>query len=86
MGVSNKIKVLLILHNKKTADLAPCLDISVQGVRNKFTRNSFSADDLIKIADFLDCELAFILSDTQRISLALSDLRQDAKKSTDEKE
>jgi hypothetical protein len=43
-------------------------------------RGSFSAEDLIKIAAFLDCELAFILSDTQKISLDLSDIRQSESK------
>jgi hypothetical protein len=35
---------------------------------------------LIKIAAFLDCELAFILSDAQKITLDTSDIRQDENK------
>lgn len=75
MSVNNKIRALLNIKNKKTQDLSECLGISVQAVRNKFTRNSFSADDLIKIASYLECDLAFIIDENQRISLDMSDIK-----------
>ncbi len=76
MSVANKIKALLKMKDKKTMDLATHLGLSTrQALNNKFNRGSFSADDLIKTAEFLDCELAFIISDNQKITLDTEDLR-----------
>lgn len=75
MSVSNKIRAMLNIKNMKTQDLAACLNISVQAVRNKFTRDSFSVSDLIKICSFLDCELLFKINDSQYIELSMEDLK-----------
>lgn len=75
MQITNKIKGLMQIKGKKNVDLANYLGITVQSLSNKFNRGSFSAADLIKIADFLKCELAFIISDGQRIALTTDDLR-----------
>jgi transcriptional regulator with XRE-family HTH domain len=80
MSVNNKIRALLQLQGKKPHELAEAFGISPQAMRNKMSRNSFYAEDLIKIADFLDCELAFILSENQKISLGSEDLRTPIKK------
>jgi transcriptional regulator with XRE-family HTH domain len=74
MPVSDKIKALLSLKGKKSYELAEYLQMSPQAMRNKLSRDSFSAADLIKIADFLHCDLAFTISDNQKISLELSDI------------
>lgn len=74
MPVSDKIKALLSLKSKKSYELAEYLQMSPQAMRNKLSRDSFSAADLIKIADFLNCDLAFTISDNQKISLELSDI------------
>ena len=47
---------------------------------NKFYRDSFSAEDLIKIADFLGCGLAFIIDDAQRVVLDKSDIKEKKEK------
>lgn len=57
--ISQRIKGLLQISGKKNSDLAAYLKISAQSLQNKFARGSFSADDLIKIAEFVDAELAF---------------------------
>lgn len=75
MSVSNKIRALLNLKDMKPQDLSTCLGISVQAVRNKFTRDSFSVADLIKIASYLDCELLFKLNESQKIELSQEDLK-----------
>lgn len=75
MQITNKVKGLLQIKGKKSTELAACLNITAQSLANKFNRGSFSADDLIKIAAFLDCELAFIISDNQKIVLDAEDLR-----------
>ncbi|MEG0894557.1 MAG: helix-turn-helix domain-containing protein [Oscillospiraceae bacterium] len=74
LSVSSKLRALLNVNNKKTQDLAECLGISIQAVRNKFTRNSFSATDLIKISEYLQSELTFNTVSNQKIILDKSDL------------
>lgn len=75
MSVTEKLKALMSLKGKKSVELAEYLGISSQSMRNKFSRGSFSAEDLIKIANFLDCSLEFKIDDTQKIVLTLDDIR-----------
>ena len=51
-----------ISGNKKVTQLemAAALGISKQNFSNKVQRNTFSPDELVKIADMLGMELAFI--------------------------
>jgi len=76
MSVSNKVKALLNLTNSRPRDIAEPLGISVQAVRNKFTRDSFSMDDLIKICDHLDAKLFINLSDSQTINFEADDVKK----------
>jgi len=75
MAVSDKIKALLAIKGRKNIELAKYLGISPQSMQNKLNRGSFSAEDLIKISDFLDCTLAFEIDNTQKIILDASDIR-----------
>jgi DNA-binding Xre family transcriptional regulator len=77
MSVSEKIKSLLKLKSKKNKDLAEYLHITPQSMRNKFNRGSFSADDLIKICDFLGCKLIIDAGDETKIAFTINDLRID---------
>ncbi len=76
MSVNNKIRALLQLQGKKPNELAEAFGISPQAMRNKLSRNSFSAEDLIVVANFLDCELAFIVSENQKITMGPEDLKE----------
>jgi transcriptional regulator with XRE-family HTH domain len=76
MAISDKIKALLKLKGKKNSELAEYLGISVQALSNKYYRNSFSGNDLVKIAAYLECELAFIADNITRIALTLNDLNE----------
>lgn len=59
---------------KKQGALAGVLGVgSVQAVSNKFRLNRWSASDLIKIADFTGCKLAFVLQDGERVVLSADD-------------
>jgi lambda repressor-like predicted transcriptional regulator len=80
MAVSNKIKSMLELKELSKAGLAAHLQINEQSLRNKFIRNSFSADDLIKTAEYLGIELAFIFDFPQRYTLTTDDLQVKDKK------
>ena len=74
MAISNKIKALLNFREKTSAELAEFLGINAQSLRNKYNRNSFSADDLIKAAAFCDAELMFVVDGTQPVKLSMKDL------------
>lgn len=75
MSVTTKIKALLLMKGKKNIELAQYLGISPQSLQNKLSRGSFSAEDLIKIADFTGCPLSFSIDDTQKIMLDKADIR-----------
>ena len=67
MSVSNIVKGLLAIRGKNRLDLATCFGMTKQTMSNKFARNSWFATDLIKVADFCGCKLAFILPSGQQI-------------------
>lgn len=75
MAISDKMRALLALSGKKSSDLAAYYGISPQAMRNKFSRGSFSADDLIKVAMFLGADLSFRTSENQTITLDEKDLQ-----------
>ena len=78
MAVADKIKALLKLQGKKTEDLAEALGLaSKQALYNKFNRDSFTASDLIKAADFLNCDLNFETKEGQKITLTVDDIKKE---------
>ena len=77
MSFSNKLKSILSVTGHKPADLAECLGISVQSVRNKIFRGSYSVDDLLKIFDYLECEVTVKTKDGIVFPLTIDDVRQD---------
>ena len=75
MSVSEKIKAIMQLKNIKQADLANSFDMSPQAMRNKFHRGSWSAEDLIRIAEATGCEIYFKIDEKQSIILDGTDVR-----------
>ncbi|MBD5463976.1 MAG: helix-turn-helix domain-containing protein [Lachnospiraceae bacterium] len=86
MSVANKMRAILNLTNHKIPDLAECLNMSNQGVRNKFSRDSFSVADLIKICDVLNCELSIKTRDGQIVYLCMDDLKQEPNNNANQEE
>lgn len=86
MSVANKIRALLNLTGRKPADLSGCLGKSVQSVRNKFSQDAFSIADLLKICDFLGCEMSIRTQDGQTVFFTLSDVMQEASEAKQEGE
>lgn len=76
MAITEKIKALLSLKGKKNMELAAYLGITPQSLQNKFNRGSFSAEDLIKISDFLDCQLNFRADNDTSIFFDMGDIRK----------
>jgi len=59
MAIGNKIQSAIKAKNNNYDDLAKALNITLNAINKKFYRNSFSAEDLIKIADYLGYSLDF---------------------------
>lgn len=76
MSVTNKLRAVLNIAEKKPADLSECLGVSVQAVRNKFSRDSFSVSDIIKITDSLGWELQCKAPSGQIVSLTIDDIKK----------
>lgn len=70
------------IKGKKQREAAKYFGISEPAMRNKLSRGSLSAEDLIKFADFLECELSLI-DDKHKITFDLSDLRDSAEEEND---
>lgn len=79
MAVTEKIKSIMAMKGKKNIELAKYLNIGTQSLSNKFNRGSFSAEDLIKISDFLGVTLNFEIDEKQKIVLDMNDIREQKK-------
>lgn len=69
MILTDAIKGLLALRGKKQIELAQYFGMSKQAMNNKISKNSWFGKDLINVAEFCGCKLAFILPDGQQIIL-----------------
>ena len=78
MSIANKIRALMKLRGYKTKDLADAMGCTSASISNKMSRDSFTAADLVKIAEALDCGLSFTLSDGTEIRLTADDLEKDS--------
>lgn len=77
MSVSDKVEAVLSLSGKKKIELAEALGLgSKQAMTNKFSRDSWTATDLIKVAELTGCKLQFVFPDDQRIMLTMDDVRK----------
>lgn len=66
MGMSEKIKIVLLKRKSSVKALSEILGCSGANVSNKLRRDNFSEQELQQIADALNCdfEASFILRDT----------------------
>jgi len=78
VAMSDKIKSLLKLKRGSYEGLASHMGIPRQSLHNKLSRNRFYAADLIKIADYLGIELAFVIDERQRVVLDMDDIKEKA--------
>ena len=67
MAASKIIKQLMIERSMSVKELAEKLEIAPQSMSNKLYRDSFSFDEVLKIANILDCDIQFITRDTKKI-------------------
>lgn len=66
---SDKVKALLRCVGKKQTELAAYLGMRPQNLATKMMRDSWHADDLIKVADFTGAKVGFFLPDGTSIFL-----------------
>lgn len=66
MSMAKKIKLLLVERELGQNDLAERLGTSLPNLNRKLRRDNFSEQDLIKIANALDCDFKgiFVMRDT----------------------
>ena len=81
--VSDKVRSVLALAGKRPVDLARLYETSSQSMNNKLYQNRFSAEDLIRIADFTGCRLAFVLPDGGELFFGMDDIRPKEEKAPD---
>jgi DNA-binding Xre family transcriptional regulator len=66
MGATKQIRQLLIEKDLKIKDLADLLEIKEQSARNKLYRDTFSYEEVERIADLLNCDVRIIMRDTRK--------------------
>ncbi len=69
MGMSEKIRILLVKKKLSAVQLAEMLGTSHQNIYNKLKRDNFSEKELNEIANLLNCEFIgnFKIKDTNEI-------------------
>jgi len=69
MGMTEKIKILLVKKNVKAAALAKMLGTTPSNLYGKFARDNFSEKELVEIAGILGCKYEgfFFLDNGDRV-------------------
>lgn len=67
MSVSNVIRMAGAMRGMNQSKLAEALGTSAQALNNKFHRESWSAADLVKIAEVTGGKLALVYPDGQQL-------------------
>lgn len=66
MGAAKVIKQLLIERDTSVKELAEKMGIQAQSMSNKLYRDTFSYEEVEKIADILGCDVKLITRDTNK--------------------
>lgn len=75
--VSDKIKQIMKMKKVTNVQLANHLGMLPQSLTNKFSRGSISADELIQILDFLECQLIIEPKPDVLIKLTTDDIKRE---------
>ena len=67
MSVSDTVRMALAKKGMSQADLAESWGSTRQGINNKFNRDSWSGDDLVKLAGITGGKLALVYPDGQQL-------------------
>lgn len=74
--ISDKIKQVMKEKGVKVYQLAEYMGVKPQSITNKFARDSWSAQDLIIVFDFLGCQLSVEYKSDTKIVFSLNDIKQ----------
>lgn len=69
MSTTDKVKAVLSCAGKKQIELARYFGMAKQNLNTKMSRDSWSAADLSKVADFVGGKVGFIMPDGTAIYL-----------------
>ena len=64
MGAAKAIKQLMQEQNISVSQLASALGIQAQSMSNKLYRDSFSYDEVVRIADILGSDVKLVVRET----------------------
>lgn len=67
MAASRIIKQIMIERDVSVKDLAKKLGILPQSMSNKLYRDNFSFDEVVAIANILECDVNIITRDTGKV-------------------
>lgn len=74
--VSDKIKQVMKEKGIKVNQLAEYMGVKPQSVTNKFARDSWSAQDLISVFDFLGCQLCVEYKPGTKLVFSMDDTKK----------
>lgn len=66
-NAKNQIKMVLIDKGLRTSDLAEKIGMDKQALSNKLYRNKMKYNDVVALADALNCDVCIIDRDTKKI-------------------
>jgi ribosome-binding protein aMBF1 (putative translation factor) len=67
MTVSDVVRMAIIKNGMSQADLAAAWGCSYQAINKKFIRDTWTGNDLVKLAGILGSKLALIYPDGQQL-------------------
>lgn len=73
MGISASVKAAMDQAGKRQKDLAELYGVSKQSMSTKFKREAWFGKDLVKVADFVGAELAFVFPDGTKLIIKTDD-------------
>lgn len=71
--ISNKIKQIMKDKHIKAVDVAKHLGITPQSLNRKFTKDSWSVQDLISVLDFMGCNLTIEYKQDTKLTFTMDD-------------
>lgn len=74
--VGDKIKQIMKEKGVKVNQLAEYMGVKPQSVTNKFARDSWSAQDLISVLDFLGCQLLVEYKPDTKLYFSMDDIKE----------
>lgn len=69
MAISDGVRAALLVSGKKQKDLMEIFDTTKQGISTKVTKDRWFGRDLVKVAELVGADLAFVFPNGSIIKL-----------------